>query len=87
MVELALESHSSILIDSTHTKEVEKRAYIGKCVDELRKVGLLVRFIASRTEFLFCLCAPFVSACTGATAAEFLALQLSSWVMATFYSP
>lgn len=40
MVDLALEAHSSILIDSYHTKEAEKRTYISKCVDDIRKVGV-----------------------------------------------
>lgn len=38
MVELALEAHASILIDSSHTKEAEKRNYIVKCVEDIRKV-------------------------------------------------
>ena len=40
MVDLALEAHSSILIDSYHTKEAEKRTYISKCVEDIRKVGV-----------------------------------------------
>ena len=40
MVDLALEAHSTILIDSYHTKEAEKRTYISKCVDDIRKVGM-----------------------------------------------
>lgn len=39
MIELALEAHSSILVDSYHTKEAEKRAYISKCVEDIRKVS------------------------------------------------
>ena len=39
MVELALEAHSSILIDSFHTKDTEKRTYISKCVEDIRKVS------------------------------------------------
>ena len=38
MVELALEAHSSILVESFHTKEAEKRIYISKCVEDIRKV-------------------------------------------------
>ena len=38
MVELALEAHSSILVESFHTKEAEKRTYISKCVEDIRKV-------------------------------------------------
>lgn len=42
MVELALESHSTVLIDSYHTKDAEKKYYINKCVDDIKKVcGLL----------------------------------------------
>jgi len=37
MVDLALEAHSSILVDSYHTKEAEKRTYISKCVEDIRK--------------------------------------------------
>ncbi len=40
MVELALESHSSILVESYHTKEAEKRTYMSKCVEDIRKVRL-----------------------------------------------
>ena len=40
MVELALESHASILIDSSHTKETEKKTYINKCVEDIRKVRM-----------------------------------------------
>ena len=39
MVELALESHSTILIDSYHTKEAEKKSYINKCVEDIKKVS------------------------------------------------
>ncbi len=38
MVELALDSHSSILIDSYHTKDAEKKTYISKCVEDIKKV-------------------------------------------------
>ena len=38
MVELALDAHSSILIESYSTKEGERRTYIGKCVEDIRKV-------------------------------------------------
>ena len=38
MVELALDSHSSILIDSYHTKDAEKKTYIAKCVEDIKKV-------------------------------------------------
>ena len=38
MVELALDSHSSILIDSYHTKDTEKKTYIAKCVEDIKKV-------------------------------------------------
>ncbi|CAI8010592.1 Ubiquitin carboxyl-terminal hydrolase 24, partial [Geodia barretti] len=37
MVELALDAHSSILIESYSTKEGERRTYIGKCVEDIRK--------------------------------------------------
>lgn len=40
MVELALDSHSSILIDSYHTKDTEKKTYIAKCVEDIKKVQL-----------------------------------------------
>ena len=39
MVEQALEAHSSILIESYHTKEAEKRTYMSKCVEDIRKVS------------------------------------------------
>ena len=38
MVELALEAHSSILIESYSMKEGERKSYIGKCVEDIRKV-------------------------------------------------
>ena len=38
MVELALESHCTILIDSYHTKDAEKKSYIKKCVEDIQKV-------------------------------------------------
>ena len=38
MVELALESHSTVLLDSYHTKEAEKKFYINKCVEDIKKV-------------------------------------------------
>lgn len=41
MVELALDAHSSILIESYHTKESERRTYISKCVEDIRKVHSL----------------------------------------------
>ena len=40
MVELALDSHSSILIDSYHTKDAEKKTYIAKCVEDIKKVQM-----------------------------------------------
>ena len=42
MVELALDSHSSILIDSYHTKDAEKKTYIAKCVEDIKKVSSCV---------------------------------------------
>ena len=39
-VELALNSHYSILIDSYHTRDQERRLYIGKCADDIKKVTL-----------------------------------------------
>ena len=41
MVELALESHSTVLIDSYHTKDAEKKYYINKCVEDIKKVGVI----------------------------------------------
>ena len=38
MLELALDAHSSILIESYHTKESERKTYINKCVEDIRKV-------------------------------------------------
>jgi len=38
MVELALDAHSSILIESTSARDSEKKAYIAKCVDDIKKV-------------------------------------------------
>lgn len=38
MVELALNSHYSILIDSYHVKDTERRLYISKCADDIKKV-------------------------------------------------
>lgn len=40
MVELALESHSTVLIDSYHTKDAEKKSYISKCVEDIKKVSV-----------------------------------------------
>ena len=42
MVELALDSHHSILIESFHTKDSDKRHYIGKCVEDIKKVKVHV---------------------------------------------
>ena len=39
MVELALDSHCTVLIDSYHAKEAEKKGYIAKCVEDIKKVG------------------------------------------------
>lgn len=36
---MALDAHSSILIESYSMKESERRTYIGKCVDDIKKVG------------------------------------------------
>ena len=52
MVELALEAHSSILIESYHTKEAEKRTYINKCIEDIRKV----RACNSHSEYTASLC-------------------------------
>ena len=38
MVELALDSHYHILIDSFHMKDNERRVYINKCVEDVKKV-------------------------------------------------
>ena len=38
MVELALDSHYHILIDSFHMKDHERRIYINKCVEDIKKV-------------------------------------------------
>lgn len=38
MIELALDAHSSILIESTSARDSEKKAYIAKCVDDIKKV-------------------------------------------------
>ena len=51
MIELALEAHSSILVDSYHTKETEKRAYISKCVEDIRKVSGMERGHVSGMEW------------------------------------
>ena len=45
MVELALDSHSSILIDSYHTKDAEKKTYIAKCVEDIKKVCMWYRVV------------------------------------------
>ena len=45
MIELALDAHSSILIESTSARDSEKKAYIAKCVDDIKKV-LCVRVCA-----------------------------------------
>ncbi|XP_019857623.1 PREDICTED: ubiquitin carboxyl-terminal hydrolase 24-like [Amphimedon queenslandica] len=42
MVELALDSHHSILIESFHTKDSDKRNYIGKCVEDIKKCQWVV---------------------------------------------
>ena len=39
MIELALDAHSSILIESTSARDSEKKAYIAKCVDDIKKVS------------------------------------------------
>ena len=38
MAEQALDAHCSILVDSTHSKDVERKVYIGKCVEDIKKV-------------------------------------------------
>ena len=38
MVELALDAHSAILIESTSARDSEKKAYISKCVEDIKKV-------------------------------------------------
>lgn len=40
MMELALDAHASILMDSSLTNEAEKRNYIEKCVKDIRKVSM-----------------------------------------------
>jgi len=55
MVDLALEAHSSILIDSYHTKEMEKRTYISKCVEDIRKVLTGIHYPQNRITTLFLL--------------------------------
>ncbi|XP_065904481.1 ubiquitin carboxyl-terminal hydrolase 24-like isoform X2 [Dysidea avara] len=37
MVELALDAHSAILIESTSARDSEKKAYISKCVEDIKK--------------------------------------------------
>ena len=34
----ALDAHCSILVDSTHSKDAERKVYIGKCVEDIKKV-------------------------------------------------
>ena len=46
MVELALDSHSSILIDSYHTKDAEKKTYIAKCVEDIKKVQMYLSHLS-----------------------------------------
>ena len=53
MVELALDSHHSILIESFHTKDSDKRHYIGKCVEDIKKVKIHVE----EREGGYCTCA------------------------------
>ena len=38
MAEQALDAHCSILVDSTHSKDAERKLYIGKCVEDIKKV-------------------------------------------------
>ncbi len=38
MAEQALDAHCSILVDSTHSKDAERKVYIGKCVEDIKKV-------------------------------------------------
>lgn len=55
MVDLALEAHSSILVDSYHTKEAEKRTYISKCVEDIRKVLIGIHYPQNKITILFLL--------------------------------
>ncbi len=43
-VELALNSHYSILIDSYHIRDQERRLYIGKCADDIKKVLIITLY-------------------------------------------
>ena len=54
MVELALDSHHSILIESFHTKDSDKRHYIGKCVEDIKKVKVHVE--EREGEYCTCTC-------------------------------
>ena len=62
MVELALDSHHSILIESFHTKDSDKRYYIGKCVEDIKKVrregerGKIKILMRNRLYMLQCTC-------------------------------
>ena len=53
MIELALDAHSSILIESTSARDSEKKAYIAKCVDDIKKV-LCARVRVCVVSFFMC---------------------------------
>jgi len=44
LVELALEEHLAILNDSYTVKDQIKRNYVGKCVEDIKKVGKKISF-------------------------------------------
>lgn len=51
MAEQALDAHCSILVDSTHSKDAERKVYIGKCVEDIKKVGVVA---AQRWDDMVC---------------------------------
>ncbi len=69
MVELALESHSTVLIDSYHTKDAEKKTYIAKCVEDIKKV---------------CVCVCVLSMCSQLTPPPPSPPPQSQWVVSAF---
>ena len=56
MVELALDAHSSILIESYHTKDSERKTYISKCVEDIRKVRNLALDEIRHYSVCVCVC-------------------------------
>ena len=59
MIELALDAHSSILIESTSARDSEKKAYIAKCVDDIKKVLCVCVHVRVCVSGIFHVCTQF----------------------------